>query len=489
MASGQFTLYAQPPIRHEHPVTTINDNETVISIPDATNAVPQKRRASIIPNNTFDPSLRETQKYKQPTIWEAIKRGLWKFFYFPIYKRGLQLFFAVAWFAMCLYWNALIQVWVQRFVIINNYLNAPPLLDLGYFLLPYISTSSLSDIYMTVMIVVVIVKTFLFQGVSRGLHVVRRWLFIHGICWCLRAVSIAITMLPNPYTQCVPPTISNYWINAFLVATSYEVTCSDLFFSGHTIMMSLATCIWFTYTSSRYVLVRLLIVPVLLGGVFVLISTHFHYTVDVFYGISIGFILWGGYHYIARTIERWLVERLYREYVIRQRAPEYKDYAEEDTSYWNLAGEFLSQDEGKDTLMIVKKKIHTEEQKEADQEPHRGIAFIVIENSDVEATVGQRTTQVEGEAPNPSQQKVLEKLHRKIHKVKQRVRDHSDRLAYYENFKQAVVTALLHFMIWFESWDDYVHFNFDTVEIERVMTKYGHNVPKHLDDNTLGVTQ
>ena len=87
MATGQFTLYVQPPIRHENPVTTTNENETVINIPDTTNGVPQKRRASIIPSDTFDPALRETKKLQQPTIWEAIKRGLWKFFYFPIYKK------------------------------------------------------------------------------------------------------------------------------------------------------------------------------------------------------------------------------------------------------------------------------------------------------------------------------------------------------------------------------------------------------------------
>jgi hypothetical protein len=481
---GHFEVFAPPPTHHANTIQPPANNEQNTTN-DSTNQNNNQRHFSIIPEDTRDPTIRDKVKPER-SVWEAVKFGLWKFFYFPIRKRGLQLFFAVMWFVMCLYWNSLIQVWVQRFVILNNYTNVAPLLDLGYYLLPYIQVASLADTYMTCMIVFVIVKTFLFQGVSRGLHVVRRWLFIHGICWNLRAISIAITMLPNPYPQCTPPSIYNYYINAFLVATSYEVTCSDLFFSGHTIMMSLATCIWFTYTDSRYILIRLLIVPVLLGGIFVLISTHFHYTVDVFYGLSIGVILWLLYHYLAKTIEKWLVERLYREYVIRQRAPEYREYIEEEISYWDLAGEFLSRDEGKNTLMIVKKKVQSSTEEHA--EPHKAIAFILIENEPSESATAQQRTQVDGGVPNPDQQRVIDKLYKKIHKVKQKVRERGETKAYWTYFQQFVVTGMLHFMIWFESWYDYIYFDWDTVTIERMAAKLGHGVPKTLDDNAIGVT-
>jgi len=47
------------------------------------------------------------------------------------------------------------------------------------------------------------------------------------------------TNLPNPYVNCQHQDWGNPFVEAFFVATGQKVTCADVFFSGHTVNMTL----------------------------------------------------------------------------------------------------------------------------------------------------------------------------------------------------------------------------------------------------------
>ncbi|GIQ85847.1 hypothetical protein KIPB_007586, partial [Kipferlia bialata] len=155
----------------------------------------------------------------------------------------------------------------------------------------------------------------------------RRWLVAYGICFYVRAVSMSITLLPDPSGTCMalmgePPT--NPWTAPIHVVFGKQRVCGDLMFSGHTCAAGLAVLSALSELECRKMLTRALgpirtprtdellyynAFPGLsldafanlwaaslcaLGAVLVvlMLATRFHWSLDIYLSIVISLLVW-----------------------------------------------------------------------------------------------------------------------------------------------------------------------------------------------------
>lgn len=130
---------------------------------------------------------------------------------------------------------------------------------------------------------------------SAVMIVQRRLLFVGGTVFLLRAVSVTITVLPNPLLECVSVTSESIIYDAFLICTGRKTTCGDVFFSGHTIIFTLLSAVWMTYCSD--VILKSIVNMTVLISLITLVASSFHYTIDVLFGYLITISIWNVYHW------------------------------------------------------------------------------------------------------------------------------------------------------------------------------------------------
>ena len=219
--------------------------------------------------------------------------------------RILQHRMVAAWlvWAFAMMSNALVGVTVQVLVEGTNFTAYPPLLDVGFAVLPYIPSKSvgfsipdLCSLGSATLIAVGIVFQF---DPSSACILLRRVLLISGIAYLGRTFSVPLTLLPNPDAGCraaLHP--DSFLLSVLLVPFGSTVTCADVFYSGHTIPITCALLVWKDYM--RYSRVRVLGFIISTAALFGIIATHFHYTVDVFYGVVVTLVVWRMYHFALR---------------------------------------------------------------------------------------------------------------------------------------------------------------------------------------------
>ena len=81
---------------------------------------------------------------------------------------------------------------------------------------------------------------------------------------------------------------------------SINKTCNDLFFSGHSISLSISFYIWFYYNNLKNIILKLffnfLFLIIYIIGLFIFIISHFHYSIDVLIGSILSIFLFSIYH-------------------------------------------------------------------------------------------------------------------------------------------------------------------------------------------------
>lgn len=216
------------------------------------------------------------------------------------YGKKDRIFAAWLFWAFAMMSNALIGVLIQRFVGGRNSESAAPLLDLGFELLPFIHPKSLGisipDLCSLLSATLVAMSLVVEFSTPNATILLRRVLIISGLAYLGRAVSIPQTLLPNPDASCVP-SLSNdsVLLSAIFVPFGAAVTCADVFYSGHTIPISCALMVWTDYMRNNRL--RWLGIAVSSMALVGIVATRFHYTVDVFYGMMVTYILWRVYHF------------------------------------------------------------------------------------------------------------------------------------------------------------------------------------------------
>ena len=160
----------------------------------------------------------------------------------------------------------------------------------------------------------------------RRLLILRRVMSIFAWINLLRACCVAVTSLPDASPMCISqfntdrglykstPIFPRAFFRAWkvLIRPSQHITCGDMIFSGHTVFLVLCGMIVHTYCrrselntpfTRRFPFVLNLIRAVIyvgIGlGVFAIVGTRLHYTLDVLIATGVTIHSWLVYHWLA----------------------------------------------------------------------------------------------------------------------------------------------------------------------------------------------
>lgn len=250
----------------------------------------------------------------------------------------LPIIVTLVYFVLGMYFNCVMQVVAEnrstRFQDIprkynmtiedTNAMNTLP--DIGYDILPFVANKNLPDIWVFSIVGLGIVR---FALTRLRLTILRRWTFLLGTIFFVRGASIILTMLPNPLHSCVSSVgKSSVFVDGFFVMVFTRVTCSDVLFSGHTVFLTLMALLFYDYSHIapvcsfdpcspltcgvplvspqgnllRFTSAKLIVCLFVIAGYFIIVATHFHYTVDVYLGSTLTIFIWRWYHEYIREL-------------------------------------------------------------------------------------------------------------------------------------------------------------------------------------------
>ncbi|KAF9119633.1 hypothetical protein BGW39_000161 [Mortierella sp. 14UC] len=126
--------------------------------------------------------------------------------------------------------------------------------------------------------------------------VLRRCLWVIGSLSVYRALTISVTTLPSPKEECRPSLKYGFWemlIIAIQMIPGTVEACTDDIFSGHTVFMVSCAIQWRLYCKNKWVTYfSYLYISI---GLYFVVATRLHYTVDVILAIFITYGFWSVY--------------------------------------------------------------------------------------------------------------------------------------------------------------------------------------------------
>ncbi|OAQ22760.1 hypothetical protein K457DRAFT_281204 [Linnemannia elongata AG-77] len=126
--------------------------------------------------------------------------------------------------------------------------------------------------------------------------VLRRCLWVIGSLSVYRALTISVTTLPSPKEECRPSLKYGFWdmlVIAIQMIPGTVEACTDDIFSGHTVFMVSCAIQWRLYCKNKWVTYfSYLYISV---GLYFVVATRLHYTVDVVLAIFLTYGFWSVY--------------------------------------------------------------------------------------------------------------------------------------------------------------------------------------------------
>ena len=169
----------------------------------------------------------------------------------------------------------------------------------------------------------------IFDGPKKQkLPIFRRFFTITSIMYLLRSICVLSTQLPNPFQTDDPlyhqKWSSNIGYEALLALLRIKATNNDVFFSGHTILISMCAMMLSTYCRRKWMIALFWLYALFV--LYVIIATKFHYTIDVVIGFALTVIIWKCYH-LALSVEK-----------VRNHHPIFKYFESDRESYRKSPG-------------------------------------------------------------------------------------------------------------------------------------------------------
>jgi hypothetical protein len=194
------------------------------------------------------------------------------------------------------------------------------LFDIVFLYLPRVNSTAPAEFFSGWPGNLVVIRYCLFPGpLSMRWQILYRGLFIEGVLFLIRAVTLILTPLPNPYRQCDPVIMypKNIWLEAWAINAPFnpaynELTCQDVLYSGHTVMGTLGV-LFFAYYAKKapvapwcrhfpYRIFYFCCLLFTLWGWYVIAGSHYHYSVDVWVGAVMTIMVFTVYHTSLRLI-------------------------------------------------------------------------------------------------------------------------------------------------------------------------------------------
>lgn len=218
---------------------------------------------------------------------------------------------AVAWFMLCTFLTSLINVYLDR---ANPFLSPPPSHRLR---LPDLLLDVLNPEYIRARVAPTLPDTLV--HLAPAVMFLRVVLGGRGSCWILRQLGymvgtgylirlffVSMTILPNSNVNCEFSIGSSLLHDTLLVMLQVKQTCGDVVFSGHTIMFMSASLVWVNnplkwVDQSVNRTINLVTIAYSFVGVFSLVASAYHYTIDCVLSVLTMIFLWSFYHHLVRT--------------------------------------------------------------------------------------------------------------------------------------------------------------------------------------------
>ena len=172
-------------------------------------------------------------------------------------------------------------------------------MDLGHMITPNLSGAfftRLADVIILVGLILFILFCVIIVPrdlMGRRAVILRRFFWIAGTLYFIRGFTVFVTLIPRVAHDTNGVVLSDGWFLAWLkVLLQIEQTASDLMFSGHTALLVTIACFFSYYIPQASAAVWLY---TLLGMYFILATQH-HYTVDLLVAFIISTLLFTLYH-------------------------------------------------------------------------------------------------------------------------------------------------------------------------------------------------
>ena len=104
--------------------------------------------------------------------------------------------------------------------------NLPPLPDLFHSFLPYIHWYKINDVYIALCAIAFIARFVTYPALR--IKILRRFLFLEAVILMFRGISVVLTTLSIPLSNCVSDAVGNPFIESLYIFIYIHHTCADL---------------------------------------------------------------------------------------------------------------------------------------------------------------------------------------------------------------------------------------------------------------------
>ncbi|KAJ2375308.1 hypothetical protein IW150_002619 [Coemansia sp. RSA 2607] len=235
---------------------------------------------------------------------------------------------ALAWFSLIavVFWMAVCQEWSDmrwfktqghRGPMHKPDLHTPPtvhsrpLHDLVLSRLPYVHQNYgwISDLLVNSSALICVVVNLLTAHSWRArLVFLRRLGWMTALLYFMRSITISVTTMPPPVASCQPALASgarDMFSVALDMISGRTKECTDMVFSGHTVILTVSFLFWTRYACHWALVVYSAIHTVL--GVASVLLVRYHYTLDVVLALFFTFFV---HHIYYRSLETAIEQRL-----------------------------------------------------------------------------------------------------------------------------------------------------------------------------------
>ncbi|KAF8966852.1 60S acidic ribosomal protein P2 [Entomortierella lignicola] len=164
--------------------------------------------------------------------------------------------------------------------------------------------------------------------------VVRRIMWIIGTLSAYRALTLSVTTLPTPKAECNPTLKTGFWdmfmVSLQMIPGTVEA-CTDDIFSGHTVFMVTCAIQWRLYCKNKWITYfAYLYISI---GLYFVVATRLHYTVDVVLAVFITYAIWSIYINMIEVVmeeEYFGVKSHHEKYVAFDNSIAEYEFSQED---------------------------------------------------------------------------------------------------------------------------------------------------------------
>ena len=219
----------------------------------------------------------------------------WKETFFGLIKSRpfIQLIVATLIMIICVVYSGIALLWTDYRRPMSGALKQ----DALHKAFPFIDAHILINV---LMIIQMVVAVGCFVADQRRLIIIKRFMILYAILLTMRDISMTVTSLPDPSFLCPSEKPKELVVTPYSIfkALTGGLTCGDMIFSGHLLAYLLPTCLH-THFFGNWISIIMWLCS--LFAAYLIIASHFHYSVDTILCLIIVPLINWIYHLVAEN--------------------------------------------------------------------------------------------------------------------------------------------------------------------------------------------